>query len=166
MPSGAGAQNLARMVARQPTDAELVELFDKLWNDLRRRDDRSEFSECAACGRAVRWIVNLGSARLGRIQIVARPVATAAFYDPATHAGLVAVFTDRTGFTVSRFTPADEVEGAFLYPCHWDVCEHARTERDRISRERRAAAAPVVDALDPDPRVVLRYAAWRDGRSD
>ena len=95
---------------RPVDDARFVELFDRLWNDLRRRDDRSEFSECEACGRAVRWVINLGSAWGGNIQIVARPVATAALYDPQQHAGLVAVFTDRTGFTVSRFTPVDEVD--------------------------------------------------------
>ena len=150
---------------RPPTDTELVELFDRLWNDLRRRDDRSEFTECEACGRAVRWVVNLGSAWGGNIQIVARPVTTAAFYDPEQHAGLVAVFTDRTGFTVSRFTPADEVEAAFLYPCHWDVCDHARRERDRISQERRAAAAPVDGDLAPDVDAVLRYARWRESRT-
>ena len=154
------------MPARPPSDAELVELFDKLWNDLRRRDDRSEFAECEACGRAVRWVVNLGSAWGGNIQIVARPVATAAFYDPEQHAGLVAVFTDRTGFTVSRFTPADEVEGAFLYPCHCDVCDHARSERDRISRERRAALAPLEGDLAPDVDAVLRYSRWLSSRSD
>lgn len=155
------------MVARRtPTDAELVELFDRLWNDLRRRDDRSEFSECVACGRAVRWVANLGSATASSIQIVARPVVTAAFYDPTEHAGLVAVFTDRTGFTVSRFTPADEVEDAFLYPCHWDVCDHARSERDRISRERRAANFSSRETRDTDAEIdaVLRYRAWRDAR--
>ena len=149
---------------RPPTDAELVDLFDHLWNDLRRRDDRSEFSECVSCGRPVRWVVNLGSARGGAIQIVARPVATAALYEPERHAGLVAVFTDRTGFTVSRFTPADEVEGAFLYPCHWDVCEHARRERDRISSERAKVSHPELDPLAPDPDVVRRYAAWRESQ--
>jgi hypothetical protein len=157
------------MDARPPTeidDARHIELFDRLWNDLRRRDDRSEFSECASCGRAVRWVVNLGSAWGGTIQIVAKPVTTAAFYDPEQHAGLVAVFTDRTGFTVSRFTPSDEVEAAFLYPCHWDVCDHARSERDRISRERRAAAAPIDDDLTPDVDAVLRYARWLSSGAD
>ena len=156
------------MSAPAPTDAELVELFDRLWNDLRRRDDRSEFSECASCGRAVRWIANLGSATGGAMQIVARPITTSAFYDPAAHAGLVAVFTDRTGFTVSRFTPADEVEGAFLYPCHWDVCEFAARERERIGRERRAsqAAQRAVDGQAPDPDVIRRYQAWRGDRDD
>ena len=153
-------------VARTREDARFVELFDRLWNDLRRRDDRSEFSECESCGRAVRWIVNLGSAWGGNIQIVAKPVTTAAFYDPEAHAGLVAVFTDRTGFTVSRFTPTDEVETAFLYPCHWDVCDHARSERDRISAERRAAFAPLEDDLAPDVDAVLRYARWLESRPD
>lgn len=148
---------------RPPTDAELVELFDRLWHDLRRRAD---FSECSACGRAVRWVANLGSARGGAIQIVARPVATAALYDPERHAGLVAVYTDRTGFTVSRFTPRDEVEGAFLYPCHWDVCDHARRERDRISSERAKVSHPELDELAPDPDVVRRYAAWLEARGD
>jgi hypothetical protein len=151
---------------RPPTEAELVELFDRLWHDLRRRDDRSEFSECEACGRAVRWVANLGSATGGAIQIVARPVATAAFYEPERHAGLVAVFTDRTGFTVSRFTPADEVDDAFLYPCHWDVCDHARRERDRISAERRARTAASADPLEPHWDVMRRYAEWRESRGD
>lgn len=165
--SGGAGQNLALMRPRRPpTDTELADLFDALWNDVRRRDDRSEFAECESCGRAVRWVVNLGSAWGGNIQIVARPVTTSAFYDPEVHAGLVAVFTDRTGFTVSRFTPADEVESAFLYPCHWDVCEHARRERDRISRERRAAFAPIEDDLTPDVDAVLRYARWLAARSD
>ena len=150
-----------------PSDAELVELFDRLWHDLRRRDDRSEFAECPSCGRAVRWIANLGSATGSAMQIVARPVATSAFYDPGAHAGLVAVFTDRTGFTVSRFTPADEVEGAFLYPCHWDVCEFASRERERIGRERRSRGAHhAVDGAAPDPDAVRRYEAWRGERLD
>lgn len=147
-----------------PTDAQLAQLHDRLWHDLRRRDDRTEFAECDSCGRAVRWVANLGSATGGNIQLVARPLVTsAALYEPTRHAGLVAVFTDRTGFTVSRFTTREEVDGAFLYECHWDICEHARQERDRISAQRRHPARDAeqdFEALD----AVDRYAAWRRGR--
>jgi hypothetical protein len=153
------------MRPRTPTDAELVELFDRLWQDLRRRDDRSEFHECEHCGRAVRWVANIGSRIGSSLQIVCRPVTTAAFYDPAVHHGLVAVFTDRTGFSVSRFTSADEVEGAFLYPCHWDVCDDARRVRDRMHRARWGSRAGD-DDLAPDPEVVSRYELWRRTRED
>jgi hypothetical protein len=152
---------------RTPSDAELVELHDRLWNDPRSRDDRSQFFECDACGGPIRWIANLGSARGGSIQVVARPVATAAFFDPFLHAGLVAVWPDRTGFTVGRATEASEVDGAFLYRCHWDTCDHARALRDRMSRERtrsNAAAAAVAVDDEVDPELVRRYAAWRDAQ--
>lgn len=143
-----------------PTDAQLAELHDRLWHDVRRRDDRTEFSECDHCGRAVRWVANLGSAVGGNIQLVARPLVTSsALYDPALHAGLVAVFTDRTGFTVSRFTTRDELDGAFLYECHWDVCEHARRERDRISAERRRPLRDPEQGWD-ELEALDRYAAW------
>lgn len=153
------------MRPRTPTDAELVELFDRLWHDLRRRDDRSEFQECEHCGRAVRWIANIGSKIGSSLQIVARPITTAAFFDAAEHHGLVAVFTDRTGFTTSRFTSRDDVEGAFLYPCHWDVCEDARRVRDRLHRERWGSSSSD-DALVPDPDVITRYERWRRSRGD
>lgn len=150
------------MRSSTPTDEQLVELFDRLWHDLRRRDDRSDFSECEHCGRAVRWVANLGSRLGSSLQIVARPVTTAPFYDAETHQGLVAVFTDRTGFTVSRFTPADEVEGAFLYPCHWDVCEEARRFRDRLHRARYGTRRD--DDLHPAGEALLRYEQWRHAR--
>lgn len=145
--------------APPPTDAQLVDLFDRLWNDVRRRDDRAQFFECEHCSRPVRWIANLGSQLRSSMQVVARPVTTAAFFDAAAHHGLVAVYTDRTGFTVSRFTTIDEVEGAFLYQCHWDVCEEARRVRDRKHRERYGAFDE--DELEPAPEVVRRYAQWR-----
>lgn len=145
-----------------PTDAQLVELFDRLWHDLRRRDDRSDFRECEHCGRAVRWIANVGSRIGSSLQIVARPVTTSAFFDAEHHAGLVAVFTDRTGFTVSRFTPRDEVEGAFLYPCHWDVCEDARRVRDRLHRARWGSRGDDDPSFGSD--VLLRYEEWRRAR--
>ena len=143
-----------------PTDAQLIELHDRLWNDPRRRDDRAEFFECEHCGSPVRWVANIGSQRRSSLQIVARCVATAALFDPGAHAGMIAVFTDRTGFTVSRFTQADDIEGAFLYRCHWDVCGDARRIRDRIHRERYGAPTPDL-GTEPDPDVVDRYAAWR-----
>jgi hypothetical protein len=153
-------------VARRiPTDAELVELHDRLWNDPRRRDDRSAFFECDACGRAVRWVANLGSATGSSIQVVTRPVATAATFDRDLHAGLVAVWPDRSGFTISRADDRDELDGALLYRCHWDVCADARRLRDRIARERgsrhAAGHAPGVDP-EPDPELLRRYVAWRD----
>lgn len=152
------------MDRRAPTDAQLEELHDRLWHDLRRRDDRTEFSECESCGRAVRWVANLGSATGGNIQLVARPLVTAtALYDASRHAGLVAVFTDRTGFTVSRFTTRDELDGAFLYECHWDVCEHARSERDRISARRRRPSRDPEGGF-AELEAVDRYASWRRGR--
>lgn len=147
-----------------PDDAQLAQLYDRLWHDPRRRDDRTRFSECDACGRAVRWIANLGSGSGGNLQLVARPLVTSAvLYEPDRHAGLVAVFPDRTGFTVSRFTAREDLDGAFLYECHWDVCEHARQERDRISARRRRAACDAeqdFEALE----AVDRYAAWRRHR--
>ena len=146
-----------------PSDAQLVELFDRLWNDASRRDDRSEFQECDSCGRAVRWIANIGSRLGSSLQIVARPVTTAAFFDPGEHHGLVAVFADRTGFTVSRFTPVDEIEGAFLYRCHWDVCEDARRLRDRLHRQRYGSRDD--EAADADPDILLRYEQWRRERT-
>jgi hypothetical protein len=146
-----------------PTDAELVELFDRLWHDPRRRDDRSEFFECEHCGRAVRWVANLGSRTRSSIQVVARPVTTAAFFDPAAHHGLVAVFTDRTGFTLSRFTERDDVEDAFLYACHWDVCDDARRVRDRMHRERYGSRDDS-DELAATDDAVLRYREWRRAR--
>ncbi|MCB0878075.1 MAG: hypothetical protein KDC46_03745 [Thermoleophilia bacterium] len=151
---------------RQPTDAELVELHDRLWNDPRRRDDRSEFHECDACGRAVRWIANLGSAIGSSLPIVARPVATAATFDTVAHAGFVAVYVDRTGFTIPRGTSRDELDDAFVYRCHWDVCEHARRTRDRLSsaRDRAFEASPDPESADPD--AVRRYIAWRESRRD
>lgn len=152
---------------RTPTDAELVELHDRLWNDPRSRDDRSEFQECDDCGAPVRWIVNLGSAVGSAIQVVARPVASAAFFDADAHAGLVAVWPDRAGFTVGRATEPEEVDGSFLYRCHWDTCDAARRTRDRISRER-AARRPFAADHDPeqDPELLRRYAAWRDTQVD
>ena len=151
------------MRERTPTDAELVELFDRLWHDLRRRDDRSDFHECEHCGRAVRWIANVGSRIGSSLQIVARPVTTAACFDPEEHHGLVAVFTDRTGFSVSRFTSRDELEGAFLYACHWDVCDDARAVRDRLHRERWGSRRD--DELVADSDVLLRYEQWRRSRT-
>lgn len=154
-----------------PTDTELVDLHDRLWHDPRRRDDRSEFQECESCGRAVRWIANLGSRTGGNMQIVARPVTTAAWFDPDAHAGLVAVFVDRTGFTVSRATDPDEIDTAFLYQCHWDVCEQSRLERDRISSTRRRTALRQPDAANDEDDgggrldALLRYAAWRESRA-
>jgi hypothetical protein len=153
---------------RTPTDAELVELHDRLWNDPRRRDDRSAFFECEACGRAVRWIANLGSATGSSIQVVARPVATAATFDRDAHAGLVAVWPDRSGFTVSRVDEYHELEGALLYRCHWDVCADARRLRDRIARERggsrHGAGDGPRDRPELAPELLRRYVAWRDGR--
>jgi hypothetical protein len=151
---------------RPPTDTELVEMHDRLWNDPRRRDDRSEFHECESCGRAVRWIANLGSRTGGNIQVVARPVTTAAFFDPAAHAGLIAVFTDRTGFTVSRATERAEVDQAFLYQCHWDVCEQSRMMRDRISRERRGIRSETDPDADGRLDAMHRYTAWRRSRAN
>lgn len=150
---------------RPPTDTELAELFDRLWHDLRRRDDRTEFHECEHCGRPVRWVANIGSKLGSSLQIVARPVTTGACFDAASHHGLVAVFTDRTGFTVSRFTARDEVEGAFLYACHWDVCEDARRVRDRLHRERYGSRRDD-DDLVAESDVLLRYEQWRRQRSD
>ncbi|MCW2928710.1 MAG: hypothetical protein JWM86_2678 [Thermoleophilia bacterium] len=150
---------------RPPTEAELAELYDRLWRDERRRDDRSNFQECESCGAAVRWIHNLGSRFGSNIQIVARPHSTAARLDPAEHLGKVAVFTDRTGFTIGRDVTADELEDAFVYDCHWDVCDHARTVRDRMHRERTGRDQPEpVSATDPDPDLVRRYEAWRSER--
>lgn len=146
-----------------PTDVQLTELFDRLWNDQRRRDDRSEFQECEHCGRAVRWVANLASRFGSSLQIVARPVTTSAFFDASEHHGLVAVYADRTGFTVSRHTPADEVEGAFLYRCHWDVCEDARLLRDRLHRERYGSHRDD-EGLDPAADLLLRYRFWREQR--
>lgn len=140
-------------------DHELVELFDRFWHDLRRRDDRTEFAECEHCGRAVRWVSNIGSRLGSSLQIVARPVATSVGYDAEEHRGLVAVFTDRTGFTVSRSTDPSELEGAFLYRCHWDVCEPARQLRDRLHRERHGSSARA--AIDDMGDAVHRYAQWR-----
>jgi hypothetical protein len=155
------------MTRRTPTDAELVELHDRLWNDPRRRDDRSEFHECASCGRAVRWIANLASGHGSSMQVVARPVTTAALFDPAAHAGLVAVFTDRTGFTVGAGTSPHDIEDAFLYQCHWDVCDDARRTRDRIAGDRRRALDADIHAQsDADQDVVRRYALWRGERHD
>jgi hypothetical protein len=153
------------MVPTPPTESELVELFDRLWNDLRRRDDRSEFLECDHCGRAIRWIANLASPYRSSLQIVARPVTTSMFYEPAEHHGLVAVFTDRTGFTVSRFTEHDEVDGAFLYPCHWDVCEDAKRTRNRLHRERYGPRPGDEDELEPTSDAVLRYEQWLRARN-
>lgn len=152
------------MCRTAPTPAELDELFDRLWNDPRRHDDRSEFSECEHCARAVRWVANLGSRRGSSLQVVARPVTTSTWFEPGEHHGLVAVFADRTGFTVSRSTTADEVDGAFLYPCHWDVCEDARRIRDRIHRDRYGTSQEHSPA--PERDVVLRYHQWRRARDD
>jgi hypothetical protein len=99
--------------------------------------------------------------RRSSLQIVARPVATAALFDAEAHHGLVAVYTDRTGFTISRFTTAAELEGTFLYRCHWDVCEDARRVRDRLHRER-YGFEDTPDA--PAAHVVHRYDAWRRQR--
>lgn len=153
-----------------PTDAQLVELHDRLWNDPRRRDDRSEFFECEHCGGAIRWIANLGSRRGSSIQVIARPISTAACFSPSEHAGLVAVFRDRTGFTVSRFTAREDIEDALLYRCHWDACDEARRVRDRIHRERNPHSTHALrvraDAEDsaPDDDALLRYAQWRSER--
>lgn len=152
-------------MATPPTHAQLDELFDRLWNDERRRDDRSQFSECEFCARPLRWVVNIGSRRGSSMQIVARPVTTSMFFDPTTHHGLVAVFTDRTGFTVSRFTTVDEVEGAFLYQCHWDVCEDAARVRDRLHRDRYGTYS-MDDDLASAPDSVHRYEQWLRGRRD
>jgi hypothetical protein len=146
---------------RPPTDAELVELHDRLWNDPRRRDDRTEFHECDGCGRAVRWIVNLGSATGGSIPIVARPVGSAASFDPVAHAGLVAVWPDRTGFTIPRAIEPDELEHALLYRCHWDACDHARVVRDRLGRHRTRRVEHADAHGELDPQLLDRYAAWR-----
>lgn len=142
-----------------PTDVQLVELFDRLWNDPRRRDDRAEFSECDSCGRAVRWVANIGSRRGSSLQIVARPVTTAAFFDAVVHRGLVAVFRDRTGFSVSRFTTSDDVGDAFLYRCHWDVCADAARLRDRLHRDRYGLESGD-EGLAPAPDAVRRYQQW------
>ena len=139
-------------------------MFDRLWHDQRRKDDRSEFFECEHCARAVRWIANVGSRRGSSLQIVARPVTTAAFFRPQEPHGLVAVFADRTGFTVSRFTPVDEVEGAFLYACHWDVCEQAARLRDRLHRERYGSR--VDDDVVAEGEAISRYEQWRRERAD
>lgn len=150
---------------RPPTEPELVELYDRLWSDPRRRDDRSDFQECEACGAAVRWIHNLGSRFGSSLQIVARPVTTAARIDPAQHRGMVAVFDDRTGFTIGRDVTVDELDDAFVYRCHWDECEHARRVRDRMHRERNGdLPRELDDDLEPDPDVVRRYDAWRRSR--
>ena len=144
------------------TDAERVELFDQLWNDLRRRDDRSEFFECEHCGRPIRWIRNIGSSTSSSLQIVAHPITTGRWFEPEQHAGLVAVFVDRTGFTIGRSIERDEIEDAFLYPCHWDVCTDARRIRDRLHRERVAGASlRGEEDLVPDPEVMRRYVQWR-----
>jgi hypothetical protein len=151
---------------RTPTTvAELEQLHDRLWNDPRRRDDRTQFHECDSCGAAVRWIANLGSDRGGSMPIVTGVVATAATWDPLVHAGLVAVLRDRTGFTVSRTTTRDELDDALLYRCHWDSCAHAREERDRIAgeRQRTASADPHPAAEHPD--ALRRYEAWLRERS-
>jgi len=145
------------------TEHELDRLHDRLWSDPRRCDDRTQFTECEHCGRAVRWVANLGSRLGSSLQVIARPLTTAAFFDPNVHHGLVAVFTDRTGFTIGRFTTADDVGDALLYRCHWDVCDRAALMRDRLHRERYGAWGPIeqpsttLDALN-------RYARWRNER--
>ncbi|MCW2924249.1 MAG: hypothetical protein JWM98_1653 [Thermoleophilia bacterium] len=152
-----------------PEDAALAAMFDRLWGDARRRADRSDFTECESCARAVRWVANLGSRRGSSLQVVARPVTTAAFFDPVAHAGLVAVFRDGTGFTVGRFTTRDDVEDAFLYRCHWDVCDHAASVRDRLHRERYGSAGADAQPGTTHGDALHRYTQWRrdrDGRTD
>jgi len=151
------------MAADPMTDAEHVALFDRLWGDERRRDDRSEFHECEHCGRAVRWISNSASRVGSSLQIVARPVTTSTWFDTGSHLGLIAVFPNRTGFTVSRAHTSDDLVGAFLYRCHWDVCVDAKRIRDRMHRERYGAPADAGE-LDAAPDVVRRYAEWRDSK--
>ncbi len=114
----------------------------------------------------MRWIANLASGRGSSLQVVAQPVATAATYDEVAHAGLVAVYVDRTGFTVPRGTTRDELDGALLYRCHWDVCADARRTRDRMSAERRRGDESTRESVDPiDEDALRRYAAWRDSRT-
>ena len=130
-------------------------------DDPRRAADR-DAARCDHCGRFVRWIENVRASRDGaRMQIEARMIAPDTWFETGEHRGMVAVFTDGTGFTVSRFTTGSAVEGAWLYRCHWDVCDaksRAYTRR-RARAERREAEVKFHEAVD-------RYTQWRSTRGD
>lgn len=148
------------------TPADVSSFDYSLADDPRRSADRAAV-RCENCGRYVRWIENVLATRIGgRMQIEARVVATGTWFEASEHRGLVAVFADGTGFTVSRFTPADAVDGALLYRCHWDVCEVAAQERDAISRERaqRKARAEMREAGERFAQGAERYADWLRNR--
>lgn len=127
--------------------------------DLRSQDDRTGSHPCEHCERPARWIRNrAGSRDDSMLPIIARAVVSALHLDPERHAGMVAVFADRSGFTIARSTRASEVEGAWLYHCHWDGCDYARARRDRFARPRPTSdPAPSADA-------VHLYDAWRRAR--
>ncbi len=148
-----------RTCGQTPAD---VAAFDSMTNDPRRAADRAA-ARCEHCGRYVRWIENIMAVREGgRMQIEARVVASDAWFEASEHRGLVAVFADGTGFTVSRFTPADAIEGALLYRCHWDVCEVAEAERNTISRDRalKRARAERREAGERFAAGADRYEQW------
>lgn len=135
-------------------------------DDPRRAADR-DAPRCEHCGRFVRWIENSRASREGaRMQIEARMVAPDTWFEAGEHRGMVAVFRDGSGFTVSRFTPASAVEGAWLYRCHWDVCDAAASERDALSRvySKRRARAERHEAEVRFHEAVDRYAHWRHTR--
>lgn len=97
------------------------------------------------------------------MQIVAQVVATSQWFEASEHRGLVAVFENGTGFTVSRFTPEPSVDGSWLYRCHWDVCDAAAAERDarsKLGAERRAGARHREYVRQFDA-AAARYHQWR-----
>jgi hypothetical protein len=94
--------------------------------------------------------------------LVARAPTSARARDPHLCRGLVAVYADACGFTVGASTTADELHDAWLYQCHWDVCEHAATERDRWTRQRASVDADASELDGPALAAHHRYAAWRN----
>lgn len=137
---------------------------------------------CEHCGREVRWVRNLGGRRHdSALQVLDARAASTAAFEADVHRGLVAVYQDGTGFTVSRHTTWVSLEGASLHHCHWDVCAGARADRDRISRERavlgyaarpvwRRSAAPdraeAADRAAADATARERFTAWLSARDD
>ena len=93
------------------------------------------------------------------LAIVARVVLSGVHLDLDRHAGMVAVFPDRSGFTIGRLTRAVQVEGAWLYRCHWDVCDLARARRDRCAR-------PPIRYPGPSVELVHLYDAWLRTREE